>query len=94
MSEPKKGQFVKGNKEHTKARKTKGIQSTKKFRDLCRKMAHDKVALANVREILMNHEHPQFAKLWVTLNEFAYGKALQTMEVSGTLPELRVLDSE
>ena len=85
--------FKKGHDDR-RAQNKGGGKPTNKFRAMCRRIAEDKVALANVKAILADHKHPQFAKVWTALCEFGHGAALRTYEVTGDLPVLKVLDSE
>lgn len=64
---------------------------TVEFRALCRELSDNPKTLRNVRAVLGNPDHPQFAKLWQTVSEFGHGKALQAVEMTGTPPEIRVV---
>jgi hypothetical protein len=87
--------FLKGDDPRREGNGAKrGTDGSTKFKAMCRKMAEDKAVLGNVRHILSDDRHPHFLKLWTTLCEFGHGKALQSMEINGSLPVLKVVDTD
>jgi len=72
-------------------KKSRSGRPSTKFRALCRTLASDPKVLSQVRAILTNGNHPQFARLWQTVSEFGHGKALQAVEMTEQPPEIRVV---
>lgn len=53
------------------------------FKALCREMASGELTVAAVRTILANPQHPQFVAAWRYVTEQGYGKAVESVEVTG-----------
>lgn len=68
---------------NTGGKKGRSGRPSSQHREWCRKLIHSPAAEKALRTVLGDDGHKHFAALWKTLAERGYGKAHETIEVTG-----------